>query len=347
MRRFGIFSIVFILSACLLAAQGSPDVLTKSTEAVGYQPGGSTTIGFKGTNLMPNAGGSATVKVKGGYTEINAAFQHILPAKKFGSEFLTYVLWAVSPEGHAVNLGEVLLNGGGEGRLKVSSPMQTLSLLVTAEPYFGVKIPSELVVLENEILRETKGKRFVVSEYSLMKTARYQKLANPLALTPDLRNEPLDIYEARNAVGIAQSNAADRYAPEIYSKASASLKMAENHVRAKDDKKLVISMARQAVQFSEDALTLTRQRLEEERLENERKAREAAERRAVEEAHQQALRRAAGRRGTGTRRGRAGKGGGSAGSSATPRGDGSATAASRPRTSGSGPWPRSGTPSSA
>ena len=241
---------------------------------------------------MPHAGGSATVKAKGGYTEIKATFLHLLPARKFGAEFLTYVLWAVSPEGRAVNLGEVLINSAGDGRLKVSSPIQTFSLLVTAEPYFGVRIPSELLVLENEILRETKGKRFAVHQYSLMKTARYQKLSNPLYLSTDLRSQPLDIYEARNALAIAQSNAADHYAPEIYGKAAASLKMAENHLRSNDDKKLVVSMARQAVQFSEDALTLAHQRQEEERAANERKAQEAAERRAEAEAHQEALRRA-------------------------------------------------------
>jgi outer membrane protein OmpA-like peptidoglycan-associated protein len=170
--------------------------------------------------------------------------------------------------------------------------MQTFSLIVTAEPYFGVRIPSELVVIENEALRETRGKRFPVREYSLMKTARYHKLANPLALAPDLKSQPLDIYEARNALAIAQSNAADRYAADIYSKASASLKMAENHLRAKADRKQVISMARQAVQFSEDALTLSVERQEQERLDNERAAREASERRAQEQAHQEALRRA-------------------------------------------------------
>ena len=232
--------------------------------------------------------GEGEARIYGNQREI----PEILPARKFGAEFLTYVLWAVSPEGRAVNLGEVLINSAGKGRLKVSSPIQTFSLLVTAEPYFGVRIPSELLVLENEILRETKGKRFAVHEYSLMKTARYQKLSNPLFLSTDLRNQPLDIYEARNALGIAQSNAADRYAPEIYGKAAASLKMAESHLRAKDGQKLVISMARQAVQFSEDALTLARQRQEEERAANERKAQEAAERRAEAEAHQEALRRA-------------------------------------------------------
>jgi outer membrane protein OmpA-like peptidoglycan-associated protein len=293
MRGFAIArSAVFVFWGSWLTAQAPPDVLIRSTQAIGYQPGGATSIGFKGTELMPHAAGAATIKVKRGYTEINASFKQLLAAKKFGAEFLTYVLWAVSPEGRAANLGEILISGFGEGRLKVSSQMQTFSLIVTAEPYFGVRLPSELVVIENEARRETRGKRFPVREYSLMKTARYHKLANPLALAPDLRSQPLDIYEARNALAIAQSNAADQYAADIYSKAAASLKVAENHLRAKAERKQVISMARQAVQFSEDALTLALERQEQERLNNERAAREAGERRAQEQAHQEALRRA-------------------------------------------------------
>ena len=163
MRRFGIGgSILFVLSGCAVVRakpSGCPNPIDGSRR---LPTGRRDEIGFKGTELMPHAGGSATVKVKGGYTEIKATFLQLLPARKFGAEFLTYVLWAVSPEGRAVNLGEVLINSAGDGRLKVSSPMQTFSLLVTAEPYFGVRIPSELLVLENEILRETKGKRFAV-----------------------------------------------------------------------------------------------------------------------------------------------------------------------------------------
>ena len=282
----------FVFCASLLVAQSPADVIIRSTQAVGYQPGGATTIGFKGTDLMPHAAGAATVRVKSGYTEISANLTQLLPPRKFGAEFLTYVLWAVSPEGRAANLGEILTNSAGEGRLKVSSQMQTFSLIVTAEPYFGVRMPSELVVIENEVLRDTRGKRFIVQEYSLMKRARYDKLANPLALAPDLKSQPLDIYEARNAVAIAQINAADRYAADIYGKAEATLKMAENKLRAKADRKEIIWMARQAVQFSQDALTLALQRQDEERLDNERRAREAAERRAKEQAYQEALRRA-------------------------------------------------------
>jgi len=288
MSRPIIITAMCCFCAPLAAAQNPPDVLTRSTQAVGYRPGESTRIGFQGTDLMPHASGEATVRAKPGYTEIDAKFSRLLPARKFGSEFLTYVLWAVSPEGRSSNLGEILIDDAGNGKLKVSSQMQTLSLIVTAEPYFGVRLPSEVVALENEVLRETKGRRFVVEAYPLMKRARYQKLANPLALSPDLKSQPLDLYEARNALGIAQSHAADRYAADIYSKAAASLKMAENALRAKSGEKQIIAMARQTVQFSEDALAVAIQRQEEERIESDRKALEAAERRA----HEDALRRA-------------------------------------------------------
>jgi outer membrane protein OmpA-like peptidoglycan-associated protein len=274
------------------AAQQAPDVMTRSTQAVGYTAGSTTRVGLKGTGLMPDATGDAVVRVKRGYTEIDAALQRMEPPRKYGAEFLTYVLWAVSPEGRSSNLGEILIDNKGGGRVKVSSQMQTLSLIVTAEPYFGVRIPSEVVVLENQILRGTQGKKFIVNEYPLLKRARYDKLSNPLELVPDLNREPLDLYQARNALGIAQSNGADKYAEEVFAKAAGSLKMAENALRAKRDRKQAISMARQCVQFSDDALTLAMQRQEEERVENERQARETAERRAKEQAQQEAIRRA-------------------------------------------------------
>ena len=83
-------------------------------------------------------------------------------------------------------------------------------------------------------------------------------MGNPLALTLDLKNVPLEMYEARNAVEIAKSRAADKYAPEVFSKAEASLKMAESSLARKADKKEIISTARQTVQFSEDARATAR-----------------------------------------------------------------------------------------
>jgi outer membrane protein OmpA-like peptidoglycan-associated protein len=279
---FILFLCVFSLAAVAAsgqsksgAEQNTPeaDVISKSTTAIGYVVGGgSTGVKFKGTELMPGASGEAKVEVKKGYTEIEVEFKGLQQPGKFGAEFLTYVLWAVSPEGRTTNLGEILINQDGNGKLNVSTQMAVFSLVVTSEPYFAVRIPSEMVVLENELMKSTRGKIFEVKGYKLMKRAQYQKKANPLALTVDLKNVPLDMYEARNAVEIAKINGAEKYAPEIFSKATASLQLAENALSRKADRKQIVSAARQTVQVSEDARALAAQRQEEERIANERKA---------------------------------------------------------------------------
>jgi outer membrane protein OmpA-like peptidoglycan-associated protein len=166
-------------------------------------------------------------------------------------------------------------------------------LFVTAEPYFAVRQPSEMVVMKNALRKGTKGKIVVVGDYQLMRRAQYQKMGNPLALTLDLKNVPLELYEARNALEVARSHMADKYAPDIYSKAEGGLKLAENALGRKANRKEVISTARLAVQSSEDARALAVQRQDEERIANERaaaaaKAKAEAEAKAEEEARRQA-----------------------------------------------------------
>jgi outer membrane protein OmpA-like peptidoglycan-associated protein len=278
-----------------VAAQSQQDVptssvITKSVKAIGYQVGGGgTKVDLKGTELMAQANGEAEVEAKAGRTKIEVSIKGLAQPSTLGTEFMTYVLWAVSPEGRTSNLGEILINKDGEGKLSATTQLQTFSLFVTAEPYFSVRQPSEMVILENETRKGTKGKIFIVNDYKLMKRSQYQKMGNPLALTLDLKNVPLEMYEARNAVEIAKSRGADKYAPEIFSKAEASLKMAENSLASKADKKEIISTARQTVQFSEDARALAVQRQEQERIANEReaaaaKARAEAEAKAATEA---------------------------------------------------------------
>jgi outer membrane protein OmpA-like peptidoglycan-associated protein len=275
---------------CGSAAAQEQDVISKSTKAVGYQiGGGSTKVDLRGTDLMPGAQCEAKVEAKQGATSVEIECPKlVLPSAKFGAEFLTYVLWAVSPEGRAVNLGEVFVKDD-KGERKASTPMQMFSLLVTAEPYFAVRMPSELVVLENEVRKDTKGKIFVVNNYQLMKRAQYQKKANPLALTLDLKNVPLEMYQARNAFEISKVNQSEKYAKDIFTKAEASLKMAENALARKAPAKEVISTAVQAVQFSEDARALSVQRQTEERIAQEKaaaaaKAKAEAEAKAAAEA---------------------------------------------------------------
>jgi len=256
--------------------QAVPDsaLITRKVSAVGYEVGsGGTKVNLKGTELMSEAGGEAKVEIKSkaGTASIEVNAKGLKPPSNLGAEFLTYVVWVVTPEGRTGNTGELILNKNGDGKLNATTPAQTFSVIVTAEPYFAVRIPSEMVVLQSEPRKDTKGKIFPVSEYKLMKRAEYQKMGNPLALTLDPRI-PLEMYEARNAVEVAKSHAADKYAPESFSKAEGSLQIAENALASKADKTTVMSAAKRTVQFAEDARALSVQHEEEERITQEREA---------------------------------------------------------------------------
>jgi outer membrane protein OmpA-like peptidoglycan-associated protein len=283
--------------AAAAAAQAEPSgppprLVTKSVQAVGFEVGGgSTKVNLVGTTLMPEAKGEARVEIKpkAGATGIDVDLHGLRPPTTFGAEFLTYVLWAVTPEGRTLNTGEILLNKNGDGKLSATTPAQTFSLIVTAEPYFAVHIPSEVVVLQSRVRKGTKGRIFPVSEYTLMSRAQYAKLGNPLAMTPDLKHVPLEMYEARNAVEIAKLHGAPAYAPETFSKAESSLKLAEQLLASKASKNTIISTARQTVQSAEDARALAVDRQEKERIAKEReeaaaKARAEAETKAAAEA---------------------------------------------------------------
>ena len=247
---------------------------TKTVEAVGYLVGnGSTKVNMVGTDLMPNATGDVKVEIKSkaDRASVQISVKGLQPASTIGAEFLTYVLWTVTPEGRTGNLGEILLNKNGEGSLSATSPAQAFSLIVTAEPYFAVRIPSEMVVLQSVPRKNTQGKIFPVSEYKLMKRAQYQKMGNPLALTLDPKT-PLSVYEARNAVDVAKSHGADKYAPQVLSKAQGSLAQMNNALSSKSGKDDVIAVARQTVQFAEDARALSVERQDAERIVMEREA---------------------------------------------------------------------------
>jgi len=266
------------------------NVVSKSVKAIGYRVGGrSTKVDLKGTDLMSEAIGEIRVEAKTGATSITVAIKGMSQPSKLGAEFLTYVLWVVTPDGRTGNTGEVLINRNGEGKLNATTPAQTFAMIVTAEPYFAVRAPSEMVVLENDTRKNTKGEIFPVNDFKLMKRAQYEQLGNPLAMTPDLEHVPLQVYEARNAVDIAKSRGAGTDASEIFTKATASLQMTENAVTSKADKTEVMSAARRTIQFAEDARALAAQRQEAARIAAERdaaaaKARGEAEAKAAEEA---------------------------------------------------------------
>ncbi|HEY1481444.1 MAG TPA: OmpA family protein [Candidatus Acidoferrum sp.] len=249
------------------------DVIKKSIKAVGYPiGGGATKVVFVGTSIAPQAQGEAKVEAKKGPTSIEVKLSGMPQPTSIGTEFLTYVLWAITPDGRTNNMGEVLVDKTGEGKLNASTQLQTFAMIITAEPYYAVRLPSEEVVLENDTKKNTKGKIYPDNDYQLMVRGQYAKLGNPLALTPNLKTTPLEVYEARNAVDIARSQKADAYAPEVFGKAVSSLQMLENQVSGKAEKKQIITTARQTIQFAEDSRALSAQRQDAERIQKERDA---------------------------------------------------------------------------
>ena len=257
-------------------------VIERTMKAINYQHrSGATMIDFSGTALLPNAHGEAKVESKKGYIEIEVEFDRLQPATRHGAEYLTYVLWAITPEGRTSNLGEILLNGTS-GKLNVTTELQVFGLAVTAEPYFAVSMPSNLVVMENVVRSDTKGKiEEMDAKYELLQRGQYERLANPLALKMDSKM-PLELYEARNAVQIARATGADRFASETFSKAENSLKQAEAYQARKAGRKPVTMTAREAVQTAEDSRAIAVKRQEEDRLASERQA--SADREALAKA---------------------------------------------------------------
>ena len=261
-------------NATRLSAGESPvyrlSLTERTVKAINYQHRSvATRIDFRGTELLPNGGGEARVEGKQGYIRIEAEFFGLQPAAQNGAEYLTYVLWAVTPEGRTANLGEVVLNGA-KSKLDVTTELQVFGLVVTAEPYYAVTQPSDLIVMQNMVRADTKGKiEEIDAKYELLQRGQYQRLANPLALKFD-RKQPLELYEARNAVQIARAVGADRFAAETFQKAEASLAQANAYQERHAGNKAVIMTAREAVQTAEDSRAIAVKRQDADALAAER-----------------------------------------------------------------------------
>ncbi len=242
------------------------DVVGSTVATVNFHVlGDETSLKLRGTPLLPYAKGQADVQIKRGATAIHLEVEKVNPAQRFGGEYLTYVLWAITPEGRALNLGEVQLRGQSAS-LHATTTLQDFGLIVTAEPYFGVTRPSDIVVMEGYVTPNTVGARATVqAKYQLLRRGGYTLHVDPSQVTtlPQSPKVPLDLYEAQNAVRIARWAGADEYAPAVYEKAAAQLQRAEEFQARNAGKTPVASTARQAVQTAEDARLLTLQRKEQ------------------------------------------------------------------------------------
>jgi outer membrane protein OmpA-like peptidoglycan-associated protein len=270
------------------------NVVSRTTRAVSYRHrSGATKVNFRGTDLMPAAMGEAKVESKRGALEIEVEFSGLDRPTSFGNEYLTYVFWAISPEGRPVNIGEVLVGENHRSKLDVTTDLQAFALIVTAEPYYAVRRPSNVVVLENEIRSDTAGATEAVdAKFELIDRGGYIPTGfkfDPVILNAKL---PLEFFEARNAVRIAQSSGAERYATSSYEKAVHQMDEADALATGRHgNKKSLVALSRETVQTAEDAREIAVKHIDEERTEAERRAGSHREADAKNRANEESQRR--------------------------------------------------------
>ena len=257
-------------------------VVSRTLQAINYEHrSGPTKIDFQGTVLLPKSKGEATVESKRGRIAVDAKFDHLEPPTKFGREYLTYVLWAITPQGRPKNLGEIVVDASDKAKISVTTDLQALGLMVTAEPYYSVTAPSDVVVLENIVRPDTIGRvEEVTAKYDLLPRGQYTMNINPSqlrsvgreaeALPYDRYEAVLELYQAQNAVQIARSLGADHYAADTLAKAETLLSEAQSLQARKQDTHMIVSRAREAAQMAEDARMITVKRRDEDRLSRER-----------------------------------------------------------------------------
>ena len=260
------FYLAITLCATLASAQTPAPTVTRTTKAVHYRlQGGQTKVDFQGTDLLQGASGEARVEGKKTNFQIEVKFQNLEDATKFGLEYLTYVLWAVSPQGRPVNLGEVTLDHNS-AHLKATTDLQTFGMIVTAEPYFAVTAPGNMVVMESAPVNGGGGET-IEAKYDLVSRGTYSSTNTHIqdAIFGIDSKTPLELFEARNALRIARIAATDKYAAFIISKAGQQLMHAEDVYRQKQNKPAVEAAAKEATETAEEArLMAVKQKAEDE-----------------------------------------------------------------------------------
>ncbi len=255
------------------------EVVGRTAQAVNYRHrGGSTKVNFQGTAIMPMAKGEAKVESERGVIHISADFGKMQPPSSFGPEYLTYVLWAISPDGRPQNLGELTLSDYGAGsssKIDTTSPIQTFGMIVTAEPYYGVTQPSDVVVMENVIRPDTMGVvEMIDAKYELLPRGMYTMQGRAKGFVPIhvSKKQPFELYEAENALQLSRIAGADKYATDSFQKAEDALQQAQRYQSQKPGQKPVITMAREAVVRAEDSRVIAIRRERDEAQEKERQA---------------------------------------------------------------------------
>src|SRR5919197_4872933 len=255
------FRLAAALACALLAfpalALAQTDV-RRETVAVTYPLEQTVSLKFRGTTRLPRLKGEAKVKRTGRRnTRVELEVENLPRAYELGSVYTTYVLWAISPEGRADNLGEIKRGGSMfvNSKVDVTTPLETFALIVTAEPHYLVRAPSRMVVLENLPPRNpgdaqvaTVPVTYIGNSSDYFRDPRVPDLADR-----DLVRTPTSLLGARQAVNLARYAGAERDAPQELAEAQAQLEQAENAWRLNQSEAETDVLARRAISLGAKA----------------------------------------------------------------------------------------------
>jgi hypothetical protein len=231
---------------------------------------GSTEVHMRGTRLARGAQVKLKIGSRPGFVEMDinrGGISGLKPAYQLGKDFLTYVLWAVSVDGRASNLGEVTFEGDRPVPVNVTTPYQTFWLMVTAEPNYAVVDPSAEVVLYSAKQVPTsegaalpiKGDLFFFTHYAAYETGS----GGAVDGTPN------QLLQARKAVELAsrsgvlaaggKGNASLKevaHTHEALAQAKAFLGQSEAAYKKNPKDQAVVQFARTSAQSAENARAL-------------------------------------------------------------------------------------------
>jgi outer membrane protein OmpA-like peptidoglycan-associated protein len=268
-------SFVVLVSAVAGPAQNDT---RRTTIAITYPLDQTIEVPFHGTVRLPRLKGSAKVRRQGRRgTRVELNIDNLPRAYELGGVYTTYVLWAISPDGHVDNLGEIKRSGSGmiDSKIDVTTPLQTFALVVTAEPHFLVHSPSRMVVMENLAPVMLRDAQLETSRIQYIgNTSDYFRDSNvPLIAESDFRDIPVALLGARQAVNLARYAGAERDAPNELRAAQADLQQAESALRMRQPEREIDILARQAISSGAKAeeMALARRSARERREEIERR----------------------------------------------------------------------------
>ncbi len=207
LKRCALLSTLLLITLASWSQQLCAVRYTTANRAITYPLEETVTVKFRGTTLLPRLKGEAKVRRAGRRgTRVELSIDDLPRASELGGIYTTYILWAISPDGHVDNLGEIKRSGSSfvNSKLDVTTPLQTFAMILTAEPHFLMKVPSRMVVMENLPPQRVSGSQIetVNVQYIGNSSDYFRNVSVPEIADRDYRETPVSLLGADRPSGL-------------------------------------------------------------------------------------------------------------------------------------------------